>query len=374
MKIIIKKLIYFLFSGYTTIKLNRKISLIYKSLVNIRNIPSNNLIAHEQMWKALGSKPNLKWYKTYFTINGIDKPEYISETIYYNKVELILNNRTFSEAYCDKNFYHRYIDNDLLPFIYLRNIQGNYYSNCYKIISGNFTLNDLIPKEANRVIVKKAIDSGGGRGVDLFIRKSNCFQNITGQVLTRQYLELQYGKNFIVQEFVSQHEYYSQLNQTSVNTIRILTYRSVATNKIIPLQSVLRVGMKGSIVDNQASGGIACGINKDGKLNSFAINKGGNIFYKINEIPICEIPPVYKFNDVLKYAIELASLNFYHRLIGFDFCVDNTGKVKLIEINNRNNEINFYQMNNGPLFREYTDEIIQFCSKNAKNICFDFEV
>ena len=81
-----------------------------------------------------------------------------------------------------------------------------------------------------------------------------------------------------------------------------------------------------------------------------------------------------KFDEIVSHGLEIAKKFHYHRLLGFDFCVDEMGEVKLIEINNRNNEINFFQMNNGPLFREYTNEIIEFCSKNKKTVCFDLEI
>ncbi|MCE5348295.1 MAG: hypothetical protein LLG13_18670 [Bacteroidales bacterium] len=374
MKYLAKKVINFLSASINTIILNRKIALIYKSISSVKQISRNKILEYKRIWIKFGSDPNVKWFKVYASINGIDNPSYIPETNYYNKVEPVLNNRTFSEAYCDKNSYHRYIDNDLLPRIYLRNIQGVYYSSDYEMIKDYKAIDEFIPEESDKIIAKIAIDSGGGREVELFSRKDGHFESPNGIILTKSYLEQRFKKNFIVQEYIHQHEYYHKLNASSVNTIRILTYRSVITNEIIPLQSVLRIGKEGAIIDNQASGGIACGINKFGVLNKFAVNKSGKKFYEINGLPISNIPPVYKYDEAVGIAIRIARMNFYHRLIGFDFCVDNTNTVKLIELNNRNNEINFYQMNNGPLFREYTDEVIDYCIKNRKTICFDFEI
>jgi hypothetical protein len=374
MRLLIKQLVYFLFVFYTRTKLKNKIRKILKSLHPLKQLSADNLAEHKNIWRSLGSKSNIKWYKVYASINGIDSPEYISEIDYYNKVELILNNRAFSEAYCDKNSYHRYIDCTILPDIYLRNIHGVYYTSNYTVINGFDSVDDYIPGRYDKFIVKSAVDSGGGKGVELFRKIDNHYMNSKGIILTKNYLEKTFRRNFIIQEYINQHEYFYNLNASSVNTIRVLTYRSVKSNEIILLQSVLRVGQPGAIVDNQASGGIACGINSKGELNHFAINKSGAIFHEINGLPISEIPPVYKYEELAEYAIDIASKNYYHRLIGFDFCVDYNGKIKLIELNNRNNEINFYQMNNGPLFREYTSEVIKFCSENVKTICFDFEI
>lgn len=354
--------------------MNRKINRIYNSIPIKKTIPGENIQRHISIWKKLGSKPNLKWYKSYASINGNESPEYITEIDYYNKVELILNNRTFSEAYCDKNFYHKYLNNTLLPKIYLRNIQGVYYSQKYETLSAINDIDAVISGSEMQIIIKKTIDSGGGRSIDLFVKNGKHWRNSGGHLLTFDYLERVFGKNFILQEYIKQHPYFSKFNSSSLNTVRLFTYRSVKTNEIIPLQAVLRIGLPGSIVDNQASGGVSCGINSHGKLNKFVINKKGERFDVFNQVSFNELEAVVKFDEIVSHGLEIAKKFHYHRLLGFDFCVDEMGEVKLIEINNRNNEINFFQMNNGPLFREYTNEIIEFCSKNKKTVCFDFEI
>lgn len=340
-----------------------------------QGVPSDETLKqHTRLWNNIGSNPDLKWIKVYASVSQIEDPCYITETDYYNKVEPVLNNRTFSEAYSDKNFYHGYLNNTLLPKIYLRNIQGVYYTEAYETVLLLTDITEYLPSEIDKVIVKQAIDSGGGRDVELFKKADDAWKNTAGEILSLKYLEQRYEKNFVIQEYIQQHPFYSQFNKSSVNTIRLFTYRSVKTNEVIPLQSVLRIGRQGSIVDNQASGGIACGINIEGRLNGFGVNKKGTKFFSYNEISFRNVGELFRYKDIVDIGTKLAKKYFYHRLLGFDFCVDRNGKIILIEINNRNNEINFYQMNNGPLFREYTNEIIDYCSHQKKTICFDFEV
>ena len=45
-----------------------------------------------------------------------------------------------------------------------------------------------------------------------------------------------------------------------------------------------------------------------------------------------------------------------------------------MEINNINIGIEDLQKNNGPMFGEFTEEVIDFCSKNKRSYCFDFEI
>lgn len=80
------------------------------------------------------------------------------------------------------------------------------------------------------------------------------------------------------------------------------------------------------------------------------------------------------FSIMKENACLIAKKYFYQRLLGFDFCFTNNNEVKLLEINCKNIETNFLQMSNGPLFGEFTDEIIEYCLKNKKSIVLDFEV
>lgn len=375
MKNILKWLLNFLNSSYVAFELNRKIAKIYASLPEIKKIPGPNVRKNRNLWRRLGSTPNIKWYQVFYSINNIDSPEYITETDYYNKVEPTLNNRTFSEAFCDKNSYHKLTGNhELLPAVYVRNIQGVYYDQSYQLMDINPELSGIIPISAKKLVIKRSIDSGGGRDIEVFAYQEGCWQNNSGVILTTDYLSKAYHKNFIIQEYIRQHPFFSRFNATSVNTVRLFTYRSVKDNAIIPLQAVLRIGKPGAVVDNQAAGGVACGISRDGMLNDFAINKKGEKITSFNDVLFSGIGEIYKFQEMVATGKEIAGMLFYHRLLGFDFCVDENDNVKLIEINNRNNEINFYQMNNGPLFREYTEEVLDFCLKNRKTLCFDFEV
>jgi len=371
---LIKILISFIFDLKRKLILNNKISRIYKSLSSPIELSIKNIKMHEKIWSKIGSKPNIKWYKVYASINQIDDPNYITEVDYYNKVEPALNNRAFSEAYCEKNYYHKYLDDRLLPRIYIRNIEGVYYDQAYKRINSFVEIENNIPQAIDRLIVKIAVDSGGGKGVELFTKMDQDWKNKDGKKLSKEYLERVYKKNYIIQEYIQQHSFYSQFNISSVNTVRLFTYRSVRTNEIIPLQAVLRIGRPGANVDNQAAGGVACGIKDNGQLNNFGVNKKGNKLIEFNGVIFNQVGLVYKYNEIVDLGLNIANMYHYHRLLGFDICVDHKGDILIIEINNRNHEINFLQMNNGPLFREYTEEILDYCSINKRTICFDFEI
>ena len=354
--------------------LNKKINAI------IRRIPMNNkpekriLVENLNLWKVIDKSHNTKWLKVYSAINGIADYNYISEITYYKEVEPRLNNVSFAEAYSDKNFYPLILNSDLMPKTYLRCINGVMYDDNYNVL--DFDNEEEIKKIANQngIVVKSSIETGGGRGVDVILKDSEKLSQFK-KFNTIGELKNVYGQSFIVQEYMCQHPFFSQFNSTSVNTVRLFTYRSVVDEQIHVIQAVLRIGKKGSFVDNQASGGFCCGIDlQTAKLNSFAVNKYGEKFESVNSTSLLGDYFVPKFDDLLSVSKEIAKSYRYHRLLGFDLTVTEKGILKVIEINNKNNEINFYQMNNGSLFREYTQEIIEYCKNHSKGIKIDFNI
>jgi hypothetical protein len=144
--------------------------------------------------------------------------------------------------------------------------------------------------------------------------------------------------------------------------------------KVVILQRILRMGKAGSVVDNQASGGIACGVSPAGVLSVFGIDKYGKKHYDSNGVIFNSVGTLPFIDIVCDTAMGIAQKFPYSRLLGMDFGIDINGKVFLIEVNDSNNEINFYQMNNGPLFGEYTEEITHLCLKEPKSVVIDYNL
>jgi hypothetical protein len=190
-------------------------------------------------------------------------------------------------------------------------------------------------------------------------------------IVDKEWFEKHFGNNFLVQAYVYQHVFYERFNASSLNTFRVHTYRSVKDDSVHILSAMLRVGGPGSIVDNMKKGGKACGINHEtGKLNGLVFGSDGNSPDRVGEVDIDKEVELYKFHDVAQKAKELAQKQFYTRVIGFDFCVDRMGDVKLIELNNYDVGVDSLQMCNGPLFREFTDEVIDYCKKQKRTFRF----
>lgn len=377
--LISKRFINWALEKRNSLALNKKIKKIYglcKSQSKTLNLDRKVLLEYKQKWGQLNTRINHKWLEVYSHISGIKSIDYVPENIYYNIVEPCLNNRSLTAAFSDKNFYRsRYNIRDLFPKTVIQNINGVFYDSGYHPLPEDDKVIFKELTQSNKIIIKPSIDSGGGRNVRLFARDgSDVFADSEGRPLTLQRLKNEYAVNFLIQEYIRQHDFFYRFNQTSVNTVRIFSYRSTSNEEIVPLHAVLRIGRAGKVVDNQASGGIACGIWPDGTLNSFAVDKWGLVYESSNSVSFSRVGNVLGFEKMLEWVKQIAPLLYYSRVNGFDFCVDQNENIRLLEINSKNIEINFMQMGTGPLFKNYTDEVIYFCRSHPKSVCLDFTI
>lgn len=348
---------------------NRHIAKVHKRLgINKKDIDEKLVKKHIDYWSQLKRKVNPKWFEVYFYITKNPDIRFAPENVYFGIVEDKLNNRDLVLAYADKNFYDFYYQiPNLFPTTLLRNIDGFFYDSRYNFIPvKDISLNSRL-QDYEKIIVKPSVDSGGGRRIKLFKRRNNYFFDDDNNQMNLEFLKKQFGNNFLIQEYINQCTYLSKFNETSLNTIRIFTYRSVQTDIIHALHAVLRIGKKGNYLDDQNFGGVACLINEDLTLSDFATNYFGEKFAEFNGVVFAKTEKVPLVKEMKEIATMLAGKNLHSRVIGFDFTIDERNNIKLIEINHLWTGINFFQMNGAPVLGDFTDEVIEFCKINSSN-------
>lgn len=324
---------------------------------------------HLKKWQVFDKNISGEWLTAYSRVNGEYSPDYVPESIYYSYLEPILNDYRHCLSYSDKNVYDLIYEEGLFPKTLVRNIDGSFYSRHYEPVdTPEEYLNNLKP-DHTELILKPSIETGGGVNVMLFKLQNGSYQSSDGRTtLNENFLEKNYKSNYIIQEKLKSHTDLSKFNPTSLNTVRILAYRSVVTNDIIILNSVLRVGAEGAVVDNSRAGGVALGVDSKGKLNSFATDKAGNKKFQLNGNVLSNNYSVPRFSEIIELSKTIASKNIHHRLLGLDMVIDVDSDIKCVEVNNNGNEINFFQFNNGPLFGKYADEIAEYCINNTSKL------
>lgn len=130
------------------------------------------------------------------------------------------------------------------------------------------------------VFVKKVGKSSLGKGVEKIdltnIIKKNDINTLLKVIQTWQSEE----EDLLLEELVIQSKQLAAFNQSSVNTIRIITYNT--RSGIVAPFTFLKTGKGGSFVDNGGAGGILIGIDgKTGELNTNGIDEKGIIILSI---------------------------------------------------------------------------------------------
>jgi hypothetical protein len=208
------------------------------------------------------------------------------------------------------------------------------------------------------------VDSGAGHDIFVF-KKKEMLINDGKYDLNLEFLE-KYKKDFVIQEFVTQHPFFSQFNPSSNNTIKVFIYRSIRDDAVNILHSTLWVGAKGHFLDHDHWGGFGLSINKQNKIDKLAIDAYGNKHEHINNIKLDSLNEIPGMEQIRKLGKKMASNIYYGRILAVDFTVNSNGQPLMLEVNCRGNAIHQYQMHNGGLFKEFTKEILDYCNNNPK--------
>lgn len=296
----------------------------------------------------IGKKISLKSHEYFYSRTGIYSKEYVPISLYHVELQPKANMVPYRDAYADKNMVDILLPNVKHPRTIVKRMNGYYYYEGQPMSE-----DEVIEKCSNlkNAIIKPVLEYSG-KGVE-GLEVTNGTTNIDG--LNLKELFKKYGKNFQIQERLRQHEKMNALNPTSVNTIRILTYRSGM--EILLIYSVVRIGRKGQVIDNQCAGGISTIVSEDGKLGKYAF--GG---YAEDGVEVTDSGVVLEGFEIPSYdkAVETVKrLHFqlpFFNLIGWDVAIDEVGDPVIIEWN-----VNpgLSQSAFGPGFGKYTERILR---------------
>jgi hypothetical protein len=298
--------------------------------------------------KHLGHKIDLSYHAYYHARNGIFSPEYVPTSIYKARIAGRLNDFRQKDAYIDKNQFDKLFPQINHPKAVIKCINGYFYNDNQPISKDDAV---QLCSNINDVIIKPSLESIHGSKVASFVSENG----ITDKGIKVEELFNSYGKHFIVQERLKQHEGMSALNPTSVNTVRLFTYRR--GNTIELLYAVVRIGRKGKIIDNESSGGITTKIDSNGRLDRFAYSTPteGKLEQTDSGIIIngYEIPSFDKVVNIVKTLhLQLP----YFNLAGWDIAVGVDGEPVFIEWNARTE---LSQTAVGPAFGKFTEEVLE---------------
>ena len=201
------------------------------------------------------------------------------------------------------------------------------------------------------VIIKPSL-TGRGKGVKK-ISITNGSIEPEGMSLSQLFNE--YKTDYLLEEVVRQHDAMSALNPSSVNTIRIVTYRSGMD--VMVVYTVIRIGRKNKTIDNESAGGISTIINEDGSLGKYAYGAPGCDQIEYTDVGVkLEGYKIPSYQSAVNIAKESHLHLPYFNLMGWDFAIEKDGKPVLIEFNMTPD---LSQSANGPAFGEKTEMILK---------------
>ncbi len=295
-----------------------------------------------------GRKVPLYCHEYFYSRNGVFTKDYVPENFYMCELVPRANLHSFQGAYGDKNLCDLLFPGENVVRSILKNINGYFFFDGRPVTEEEAV---SLCGNLNRVIIKPSRKSEG-RGVQAF-SSTNGVTDLDGKSVADLFRE--YGKDFLVQDCVKQHEALAALNPTSVNSMRILSYHSGM--EVLIIYSVMRIGRNGAVVDNQSAGGICTAISNDGKLGKIAF--GGysedNIL-KTDTGIVLEGYPVPSYDKAIGMVKRLHQRLPYFNLVGWDIAIQEDGEPVLIEFNT-NPGLSQSAFKSG--MGEYTERIIR---------------
>ena len=318
-------------------KLDKKMHKEYKKFKIARNygkLRDRKSLTKEQKkeiqdfyQELIGEKVSLYSHEYFYSRSGKYTKEYVPMELYYLDLIPKANDLQFFLAYGDKNITDILFPNEKQPHTYLKNVNGYFYFEGQSITQERA---ECLCQNLGEVIIKPSL-TAHGHGVRL-INVENGIDKKTGDSVSQIFKR--YKSDYIIQEKIRQHELMSALNPTSVNTLRILTYRS--ETEVLLIYSVIRIGRNGQIIDNQGAGGLSTTIDANGKLGKFSF--GGSATDNIEKTDTGVVLEGYQVPSYDK-AIEMVKrLHLglpYFKIIGWDIAIDESGAPVLVEFNTK---------------------------------------
>jgi len=321
----------------------------YEKLSVKRQLTPEQARQAKAYWKELtGVDIPLTWHKFLYSRRGEFDVKYLPTSLYKGTLLYRANKHGYRDAYADKNMSEAYLPNVKHPETVIKNMNGYFYIG-QKPVSREEAI--AYCQNLQDCLIKPTLESHGD-GVRK-IKVENGQTNIDG--LSIGQLFDRYKKNYCIQRFIRQHKDMAALNPTSVNTIRVLTFRSGM--EIIVLYTVIRIGRSGSEIDNESAGGISTVINADATLGKYAYGAPGQDKIEKTDTGITlEGYKVPSYDKAVKTVIEQHYQLPFFDLVGWDIAIDESGEPVLVEFNVCTE---LSQSAYGPAFGEHTERIVK---------------
>lgn len=333
-------------------KIYRSYSLFKKRASIIDSASYYPAYYHKSKFQILKDQLFFIWkygtYEPYYYTYGFDRVEMTRErmtseyiipyVIFQEKIDY-LNNHTPNFIYtsrvitADKFYFNVFLERFGIPtptvYCYIKNKKVLYCDAQFAMDKQQDTRQQLKQLFSHDIDVF-CKPSGGqlGRGAfALRVRDSKLY--VDGEQYDFDKLtEILLSDNYLIQKRIYQHSIMNTLCDSTINSIRLQTVIT-KDGEVVPFGAGLRIGRKGSTVDNWAKGGVFVGIDMEkGKLMETGFFKpqygtstkehpDTHIVFKDFEIPF--------YKEAERMAVELHKRLYRSHSVGWDIAITEDG-------------------------------------------------
>lgn len=322
----------------------------YKKIDNSlfkHSLPQECIDKYIEKWKVLGVKVEIDTFLLCYNLSGKIDYNIVPENIFAAIIEPRLNKYKDKELsfFSVKNIYEKWFNNKkVFPKSYFHKIDNIFYDQNFNVISN---IDKYLEEYSFKypLICKPSMNTSGGVGVSVIDNINQLKKCINVQ------------NSFVCQEKIRLNPKIEQINH-GISSVRTCLYRH-DDGKFRVINNSIRFGVDGGL-DNEAQGGLACNINKQGRLNDYAVNKYCERHYQHpnSQISFTDIT-IPNYEHLLQTAIEIADQIPLCNLVSLDMCLDINSQWRCFEINLRSQTIRFTQYSGSGFFGDYTEEIIK---------------
>lgn len=288
-------------------------------------------------------------FRAYKNFCGKFDPNYVPDD-YYSFAERVLNLRWFAWFVEGKANLKFFIPPENRAKVLLQKIDGHFV----KEDNVEITLSDAksILSGCPEFMAKVARESGGGIGVRKIVWDSiSDKESVLNEIMS--------PIDMVYEYVIRQNDFMSMFNPDSVNTIRFVTLN--INGKCTVLSAFLRMGNKGSCVDNlSGGGGVLVGINQEGLLSDFGIDKHFNKKFESPTGVVFKGVKIPNYGGIKGKIISFHQRIPYANLIGWDVALDELGNAVVVELNLACALVEAHQIFNGPIFGDRLDEVMAY--------------
>ena len=354
-----------------------------------------------QLFQDLGFKPRSKQFKRYLNaglLNNLDKT-YIEETqkywkkyysrtidpslnvafmnlthkkgtrvipgtIMWNEIIPFFNDLSMTPGYKDKNIYDILIKTPRSVNTVLKCVRNHYYDSSNNNIEESNAKNIILNY---RSLIIKPSNSNNGVGIAKLIIKNGQLL-LNNKVVTMNDLANIYNSNFIVQEIIEQHSIMAAPHPSSVNSLRMVTFRW--KGNIHHLLTFARFGANNDVKDNAGSGGVCLGVTDTGRFLDLAIDEKAQTYshHPTTGFRFADMDQIPNFEEFKNFVITSHKDIIHHDFVSWDIAVGLDGLPIFIEANFAGATWLYQLAAQKPLFGELTEEVLHYVANEKDRI------